>query len=185
MPELKVDQIIQLLQLEPLTGEGGLFRQSYRSSDSLPAAGLPARYSHPKPAGTAIYYLLTDDIDSFSALHRLPTDEIYHFYLGDPVLLTLLLPDGDSRQVLLGQDLLAGQHVQYVVPAGVWQGSRLLPGGAFALLGTTMAPGYTDEDYQAGNQAALLRAYPGQAEVIYQLTRVEKKDGGIQPNSPV
>ena len=90
-------------------------------------SSLPARYQSAKPAGTAIYFLLTNQTDSFSALHRLPTDEIYHFYLGDPVALTLLLPDGGNREVILGQDILAGEHVQFVAPAGVLAG---FPAGA-------------------------------------------------------
>lgn len=177
MPKITAEEIIQLLALEPLAGEGGLYRQSYRSADILPAANLPARYETSKPASTAIYYLLTDESDSFSALHRLPTDEVYHFYLGNPVALTILLPEGDCQQVVLGQDLLAGQHVQYVVPAGFWQGSKLLPGGSFALLGTTMAPGFTDDDFVAANREALLADYPQQVSVIRQLTREGERDG--------
>src|SRR5207245_2095434 len=106
----------------------------------LPAASLPARYGTDRWAGTAIYYLLTPD--TFSALHRLPTDEVYHFYLGDPVEMLQLWPDGSGRVGTLGQDVRAGQLLQVIVPRGVWQGSRLRPGGAFALLGTTMAPGF-------------------------------------------
>jgi predicted cupin superfamily sugar epimerase len=177
MPKITAEEIIELLALEPLVGEGGLFWQSYRSQDILLPSSLPARYTSAKPAGTAIYYLLTDETDSFSALHRLPTDEIYHFYLGDPVVLTMLLSDGDCQQVTLGQDLLSGQHVQYMVPAGIWQGSKLLPGGAFALLGTTMAPGYTDDDFVAARRDALLVDYPKHESVIRQLTREGEGDG--------
>ncbi len=166
MPGITAEEIIRLLDLEPLSGEGGIYRQSYRSKDILMLSSLPARYQSAKPAGTAIYFLLTNQTDSFSALHRLPTDEIYHFYLGDPVALTLLLPDGGNREVILGQDILAGEHVQFVAPAGVWQGSRLVPGGEFSLMGTTMAPGYTDEDFELANRDALVSAYPDQAAAI-------------------
>ena len=124
-----------------------------------------------KPRATAILYLLSDDPDSFSALHGLPTDEIYHFYLGDPVDLLLLKPGGASEVVTLGQDILNGQRVQFVVPAGVWQGARLAPGGEFALLGTTMAPGFIDEDYIPGDRASLLGQYPDRTELIKLLTR--------------
>ena len=171
MPRPTAQEIIKLLKLEPLTGEGGLYRQSYRAADILPAGSLPERYRVPKPAGTAIYYLLTDEPDSFSALHRLPTDEIYHFYLGDPVELTLLPLDGEVRKVILGPDLLGGQRVQFTAPAGVWQGSRLLPGGAYALLGTTMAPGFTDDDFIPANRDELITQFPDQAKVIQSLTR--------------
>ncbi len=164
-------QIIDHLGLEPLHEEGGLFIQSYCSPETISREHLPERYQGDKPFGTAIYYLLTAEVDSFSALHKLPTDEMYHFYLGDPVELLQLHPDGTSRRVILGQDLLAGQQVQHLVPHGVWQGSHLIPGGNFALLGTTMAPGYTPEDYVAGVAGELITQYPDQAELIRQLTR--------------
>jgi predicted cupin superfamily sugar epimerase len=174
----KIDSqtIIDFFGLEELPEEGGVFIQSYRSADVLSAEQLPARYQEnkltgSKPAGTAIYYLLTGAANSFSALHKLPTDEVYHFYLGDPVELLLLYPGGEAQVVILGQELLAGQHVQFVVPRGVWQGARLLPGGEFALLGTTMAPGWTDEDYEAGAFEPLLAEFPAQSELIRKLIR--------------
>jgi len=168
---LTAELLIERLGLSPLPVEGGHFRQTWVSRDPLPAEGLPDRYRRAKPAGTAIYYLLTADPDSFSALHRLPTDEIYHFYLGDPVELLLLHPGGGSDVVTLGSDVLAGQRVQFVVPRGAWQGSRLAAGGRFALMGTTMAPGYDDEDYEGGEREGLTRSHPGQAERIRALTR--------------
>jgi len=169
--DLIADQIVALLGLVPLPGEGGLFRQTYRAAETIPAVALPARYGSPRRFATAIYYLLTDDPDSFSALHRLKTDEVYHFYLGDPVEMLLLNPDGGSEQVVLGQDLAAGQQVQFVVPAGAWQGSRLLPGGRHALLGTTLAPGYEQEDFELASRVDLLRDYPAEAALIRALTR--------------
>jgi predicted cupin superfamily sugar epimerase len=151
--------------------EGGHFRQTYVSEEMLAAAALPARYGRAKPLSTAIYYLLTDEADSFSALHRLPTEEVYHFYLGDPVELLLLHAEGRSELAVLGPDLMAGQSVQLVVPRGVWQGSRLRAGGRLALLGTTMAPGWDPLDYEGGEREALTRRYPGEAERIRALTR--------------
>jgi len=166
-----VEEIIQALHLEPLPEEGGLFRQTYRAEESIPREALPARYPSARRFSAAIYYLLTDDPDSFSALHKLPTDEIYHFYSGDPVELLLLHPAGRGERVMLGPDFLHGQQVQFVVPRGVWQGSRLLPGGRYALMGTTMAPGYDDSDYTGGRRAELAAQYPPWAEWIEKLTR--------------
>jgi predicted cupin superfamily sugar epimerase len=171
MPALTAAQITALLGLEPLPHEGGLFRQTYRAVEEIPAAALPPRYGAPRRFATAIYYLLTDDPDSFSALHRLKTDEVYHFYLGDPAEMLLLHPDGGSERVVLGQDLGAGQQVQFVAPAGAWQGSRLRPGGRYALLGTTMAPGYEQDDFELGSREDLLRDYPAQAVLIRTLAR--------------
>ena len=168
---LSAKVLIERLGLVPLAVEGGLFRQTWLSSDRLSAEGLPVRYGRVKAAGSAIYYLLTDEPDSFSALHRLPTDEIYHFYLGDPVEMLLLHGGTFSERVTLGQDVLEGHHLQFVVPRDTWQGSRLAPGGRFALLGTTMAPAYDDQDYEGGDRAELVRRYPDQADRIRSLTR--------------
>jgi predicted cupin superfamily sugar epimerase len=166
-----IHRIIEKLGLQPLPVEGGLFCQSYKSSEAIPQSALPERYLGQRSFGTAIYYLLTDDPDSFSALHRLTTDEVYHFYLGDPVEMLLLHPTGESERVALGQDILAGQKVQFVVPRGSWQGSHLAAGEKWALIGTTMAPGYEQADFELGIRAALLGAYPQEADLIARLTR--------------
>jgi len=164
-------QLIEHLRLEPLTFEGGHFRQTYLAEESVAAEALPARYGGPRRFGGAIYYLLTSEPDSFSALHRLQTDEMYHFYLGDPVEMLLLHPDKPGERTVLGPDVLGGQHVQFVVPRSVWQGSRLISGGSFALLGTTMAPGFDFADWKEGRRDALSREYPEHAELIRALTR--------------
>ncbi|MBO4260795.1 hypothetical protein GRC12_44330, partial [Streptomyces griseorubiginosus] len=100
--------------LEPIPREGGLFRQTWAGPERPDG----------RPEGTAIVALLT--ADDFSALHRLPTDEIWHFYLGDPLELLLLAPDGTSRTTVLGPDVLGGQQIQFTVPAGTWMGGRVL-----------------------------------------------------------
>ncbi len=166
-----IEEIIRALNLVPLPPEGGLYRQTYLSGEMVPPAGLPERYDGPRPFSSAIYYLLTAEPDSFSALHRVITDEIYHFYLGDPVELLLLLPGGTSQTVILGQDLLAGQQVQFTVLAGAWQGSLLLPGGCYALLGTTMAPAFDRADFELGARAGLIAGWPQEAARIARLTR--------------
>jgi hypothetical protein len=168
---MTAEELIRLLRLEPLPVEGGHFRQTWSSDVMLPASALPVRYASPRTAGTAIYYLLTSDLDSFSALHRLATDEIYHFYLGDPVEMLLLTEDGDAQRIVLGPDLLGGQEVQHVVPRSVWQGSRLMRGGRFALLGTTMAPGFDPRDFTLGSRDQLIRQFPQEAAFIRELTR--------------
>jgi uncharacterized protein len=165
---LTADDLIRHLKLQPHPKEGGYFRETYRADDAWPATALPARYLGDRCAGTAIYYLLTPA--TFSALHRLQTDEIFHFYLGSPVRMLQLLPDGSGRTIVLGPDLLAGQQVQVVVPRGVWQGSLLEPGGDFALLGCTVAPGFEYADYESGGRPELLAQYPAFAKLIRRLT---------------
>jgi hypothetical protein len=157
---MRAQDIIALLQLEPLPLEGGFFRQTYRAAKWLPS-GSPGT-----PLGTAIYFLLTPD--NFSAMHRLQADEIYHFYFGDPVEMLLLPPAGSGQTFLLGNDLPAGMRPQKIVSRGVWQGSRLRPGGphGFALIGTTMTPGFTWQNFELGRAEDLLADYPDFAEMI-------------------
>jgi predicted cupin superfamily sugar epimerase len=160
--------LITLLNLRPHPKEGGFFRETYRAADRFGASQLPAHYGGERAAGTAIYYLLTPT--TVSALHRLASDEIFHFYLGSPVRMLQLDPGGDSKGIVLGSDLWAGQQVQVLAPRGIWQGSLLEPGGDFALLGCTVAPGFDYADYEHGNRAALLQQFPQHAELIRRLT---------------
>lgn len=166
-----VDEIIAHLQLEPLPVEGGYFRRTYHLNHEVPREFLPGNYDHDKTLASAIYYLYTTQDDGFSALHRLPTTEIFHFYMGDPVEMLLLHPDGRSEHITLGHDILNGQQVQVIVPPNVWQGSRLRDGGTYALTGTTMTPAFEPSDYEGGERDALIQAYPHEAERIRQLTR--------------
>ncbi len=165
------EELIRLLNLQPHPQEGGFFRETYRADEVVPQSALAPRYSGERRASTAIYYLLTPA--TFSALHRLQSDEIFHFYLGDPVRMLQLLPDGTGRTIILGPDFLAGQQVQVVVPRGIWQGSILEPGGAFALLGCTVAPSFEYADYETGERAQLAAKYPAFAGPIAELTAAE------------
>jgi predicted cupin superfamily sugar epimerase len=165
---LTAQEVIDRLRLVPLTIEGGYFRETYRSPLRHMEHALPAEYGGERNASTAIYYLLTPE--SFSALHRVKSDEVFHFYAGDAVEMLQLRPDGESAVVTIGNDLVAGQLPQVVVPAGVWQGCRLVPGGRWALLGCTVAPGFDYADFEAGSRDDLLRDYPEQAELIAALT---------------
>ena len=171
-----VETLCALLGLVPHPIEGGFFTETYRSPDLLPGDALPARYRGARAAATAIYYLLTPE--TFSAMHRLGSDEIFHFYLGEPVEMLQLAPDGSHRVVVIGPDLEAGQRPQVVVPRGVWQGARLRPGGRLALLGTTVAPGFDYADYETGGRAALLASHPAARHLVTALTREPGERGG-------
>ena len=166
---MTAEEIKRLLQLEAHPCEGGYFRQTWKSEEEIPQAALPLRYSSARAAGTAIYYLL--DPSTFSEMHRLISDEVFHFYYGDAVEMLQLWPDGSSRVVRLGGDLASGTLPQSVVPKGVWQGSRLVPGGSVALIGCTVSPGFDYADYETGARADLVREYPASAELIELLTR--------------
>ncbi len=168
---LNAEQIINLLHLSPLPGEGGYYVQTYPATGYTRQDAPSYARTTGRPVSTAIYYLLTGEEDCFSCIHTLPADEIWHFYLGDPVELLQLRPDGTGALVVLGQDIENGQKLQYVVPSGSWQGARLVPGGSRALMGTTMAPGFEFQDYTAGDRTELIRSYPDFKDIIIALTR--------------
>jgi len=149
-----VRQIIAHFGLTTLPSEGTLFASTYRSSGNVDGGG---------PQGTAMIGMYCDDPPSHSLFHRLPVDEVWHFYAGDPLRLILLFPDGTSSDVTLGGDPLAGYRVQFVVPAGVWQAGHLVAGGRYALFGCTMAPGFTGAMYEGGARQRLLAHCPERA----------------------
>jgi uncharacterized protein len=160
---MTAEELKQLLGLEPHPIEGGQFRRTYTSPGSVDLA------RGARPQSTAIYYLL--EPGTFSELHVLQSDEIFHFYLGDPVEMLQLYSDGSSALFTLGQDLSAGQHLQLVVPAGVWQGTRLIGEGKMALLGCTVTPGFDFADYRNASAEELIAIWPHESERIGQLTR--------------
>lgn len=160
---MTAEQIKALLNLEPHPIEGGSFRQTWAAAGSLQ---LPRGT---RAQSTAIYYLLEQG--QFSEMHVLDSDEMFHFYLGDPVEMLQLLPDGRSALVTLGPDLSAGQQVQVLVPAGVWQGTRLIGDGKLALLGCTVVPGFDYADYRNASYDELAGKWPEQKDRIRALTR--------------
>jgi len=155
--------------MKPLPYEGGYYTETYRCDEKIAQAALPTRYSSEKNFSTAILYLLTPD--TFSAFHRLRSDEIFHFYLGDSVTMLQLHPDGSSEVTTLGQDIMKGQRVQVTVPKNSWQGCFLNEGGRFALMGCTVAPCFELEDFELAQRKELLKQYPGQRDLILKLTR--------------
>ncbi len=160
---MTAEEIKNLLRLAPHPVEGGFFRRTYTSPGTL---DLPRGI---RAQGTAIYYLL--EAGTFSEMHLLESDEIFHFYLGDPVEMLQLHPNGNSEVLLLGPDLANGHHVQVTVPAGVWQGTRLVGTGTMALLGCTVTPGFDFADYHGASYAELASKWPEQALRIRALTR--------------
>jgi uncharacterized protein len=166
---LSAGKIRELLGLQPHPIEGGHFAETYRAEMKIGRGILGGAYPDERLIATAIFYLLTPE--TFSAMHKLPGDELFHFYLGDPVEMLQLHPDGRSEVIRLGQDIATGMRLQHNVPGGCWQGSRLVEGGEFALLGTTMSPGFDYADYVTGDREALAAAYPERAAMIAARTR--------------
>lgn len=172
MKKLTARDIVEHLGMKPLPIEGGYYAVNYRSADTLAASALPERYSTDRTMGGAIYFLETPE--QFSALHRLPTDEIYYHHYGDPLEMLFLYPDGTGETRILGPDLFADQQPQIVARHGCIHGSRPLPGGeyGFTFCSTSMAPAHHPTDPNFPSRAEILAAYPEFEELIVALTRI-------------
>ncbi len=167
---MTADEVKRLLGLKPHPVEGGWFIRTYEAAEMVAAAGFSdGRYAGARWTGTAIYYLL--EPDTFSEIHRLRSDELFHFYMGDAVEMLQLRPDGVGERIVIGTDLAAGERPQVVVSRGVCQGSRLMAGGSWGLLGCSVSPGFEFEDYEEGVRAELIDGWPEWAEIIMGLTR--------------
>ena len=153
--------IIKKLNLIPLANEGGYYKRTWVSDINHEG----------RPLGTAIYFLLINSFEGFSALHTLPTPEIYHFYLGDPFELCLFHKNGEVEQIIMGHDILNGELPQYTVPGGVIQGSRIIDRGEFALIGTSMSPGFIIDDFTLNSRKDMIKRYPEKLDLIVSLTR--------------
>jgi uncharacterized protein len=167
---------IETLGLEPHP-EGGYFRQTYKSDlkvtpwallSSLPPGTIPT-IGRPRAASTAIYFLLNGE--TFSAFHRLKSDEMWHFYTGSPLMVHVIDPTGKYSSILMGSDPEAGQVFQAVVPAGCWFASHVADWIGCALTGCTVAPGFEFEDFEIGKRDELVREFPKHREIIQRLTR--------------
>jgi uncharacterized protein len=169
---MTAEDVKKLLGLQPHPREGGFYVRTYESAESIGASAFEdSRYAGARRTGTAIYYLLEQG--TFSEMHRLKSDEVFHFYAGDAVEMLQLREGGSGATVVIGNDLLRGQRPQVVVARGVWQGTRLLEGGRWALLGCTVSPGFEFEDYESGPRESLCVQWPEFMEQITALTRME------------
>lgn len=177
--------LIAHFQMKRIPQEGAWFSATYTSEDLLDGAMLPPRYAgRAHAAGGSIVVVVTPR--DFSAMHRLKTDEVWHFYSGSPLELLLLYPDGSGRTVTLGTNVLGGELAQFTVPKGVWQGAAPVTSTArsFSFVGTQLSPGFDSSDFEIGYRDALVRRYPAFAKGIGRLTRAEFITSAGEPPSP-
>jgi predicted cupin superfamily sugar epimerase len=161
---------IDRLDLEPHP-EGGYYRETYRTEHAIPADGLPDRFDAPRNVAALIYFLLPGG--SFSALHRIQQDEVWHFYDGAPITLHQIAPDGTYSSVTLSRSIEDGHRLQTVVPAGTWFGATVAGADGYALVGCTTAPAFDFADFELADRTALTRAFPDHASLIERLTRID------------
>lgn len=166
---MKIEALVAQLALQPHP-EGGYYRETYRSKGEIHRSALPREYSAHRNYATGIYFLLTKG--NFSAFHRVLQDEMWHFYLGAPIELFEITPQGELIVTMIGNNLAAGENLQYVVSGGNWFASRVLPGaGEYALAGCTVSPGFDFADFEMAVGADLVAQYPAHEDIIRQMTR--------------
>ncbi|HEV8129744.1 MAG TPA: cupin domain-containing protein [Acidobacteriota bacterium] len=167
MKNITFAELIELYQLKPHR-EGGFYRETYRARGVIPKKALPDRFGGQRCYSSAIYFLLPQG--SKSRLHRIHSDEMWHFYLGDPLTIVQIHLNGKVEQVTLGHDVKSGHTVQHVVPAGHWFGAYPNTGGRFSFVGCTVAPGFDFADFEMGKRRDLLKQFPKAKDVIEYLT---------------
>lgn len=165
---MTAEQIIQHLQLQPHP-EGGFYREVYRSAGTIAAACLQPLFPGERHFATSIYYLLQKG--DFSAVHRIRSDEIWHFYTGGTLWLHLIDTVGQYKCLPLGNTLTANTAFQVVMPAGVWFAAEPAPGTAFTLAGCTVSPGFDFRDFEMADKKNLALQFPQQREIIERLCR--------------
>lgn len=161
---ISANHYVKQLELLPHP-EGGYYKELYRSAKSFAAEGFEGQRNY----ATAIYFLIEQG--NFSALHRIKSDETWHFYAGDPLEVIEIDPKGLLTTTIIGADLDKGQRFQYTVPAGNWFGSRVLKSGSFSLVGCTVAPGFDFRDFEMANGTALINEFPQHQLLIAEMTR--------------
>ncbi len=147
----------------------GFITETYRTPQHIPAGALPAGYEGSRPYGSALYFLVTPE--ARMRLHRIRSDQMYHHYLGDPLEVLLLYPNGSGAVAVVGSELAAGRRPQLFIPGDTFHVSRLLRGGSYALLGTTAWPGVEPQDVEElGNSDELIKAFPAFQDEIKSFT---------------
>ena len=166
---MTAEEVKKVLGLVKHPREGGWYVRTWESEEFVAAECFgDGRYEGPRRTSTAIYYLL--EPGTFSEMHVLKSDEIFHHYMGGAVEMLQLFEDGRSERVVIGKDLEAGERPQHGVRRGVWQGSRLLKAEGWALLGCTVSPGFEFVDYTDASAEELIARWPDEAEMIGGLT---------------
>lgn len=166
--DLTAEEIRATLGLEPHP-TCGFVAETYRSSLKIPADGLPEVYEGGvRPYASALYFLVTPEAGI--VLHRIRSDQLYHHYLGDPLEVLMLYPDGGGAIATVGTDLKSGMRPQLLIPGGTFHTSRLIPEAGYALLASTEWPGVEPPDVEPGDAEALMSAYPDFRQEIHAFT---------------
>lgn len=163
---MNADAYIKKLQLTPHP-EGGHFKETYRSEENISLDCLPEKFTGKRGFSTAIYYLL--QAGERSVFHRLKSDECWHFYAGNKLLIHVIDKSGNYECIRLGSDLDEGDLFQYVVTSNKWFAAEPAPGSEFSLAGCTVAPGFHFDDFEIARKTDMLKDYPQHQAIIAKL----------------
>lgn len=163
-----VEKLIEKFEMLPHP-EGGYYVRTYQSEGNVSLESLGGGFTGNRPFSTAIYFLL--EKGNFSAFHRIKSDECWHFYAGETLLIHVIGPAGKLVTIKLGNKIEKGETFQYVVPAGYWFASEPAPQTSFSFAGCTVAPGFDFEDFELAHSADLVKQYPQHKQLIKRLCR--------------
>jgi predicted cupin superfamily sugar epimerase len=169
---LSAPQVIDRLHLEPHP-TCGFVAETYRSRDRIAPGGLRAPFADGRQLGSGLYFLVTPERPV--RLHRIRNDQLYHRYLGDPLDVLALYPDGTHAVEVLGPDLAAGQKLQVFLPGGTFHTARVVGSGSWFLGASTEWPGVQPEDVETANPFQIAEQYPDTALLIEQFTTTSSR----------
>ena len=166
MNDITISELVKIYKLQPHP-EGGYYSEYYRDSGVISKNALPDRFKGDRNFSSNIWFLLPEG--EKSRLHRIPSNETWHFYLGGPLTVVQISPKGDTKKIVLGQDIKKGEKLAHVVPAGYWFGAYSNSGSKFSFVGCTVAPGFDFADFELGSRDRLLKEYPQAKDIIERL----------------
>ncbi|MFH0735742.1 MAG: cupin domain-containing protein [bacterium] len=158
---------IEKLDLTPHP-EGGYFKEVYRSNEIINIQGLPQRYGGERNFGTSIYFMLKSGQKSY--LHKLQSDETWHFYYGCSIKIYIITPDGKLRKIMLGNNIFNREVLQFTIPKNSWFGAKPKESDSYSLIGCSVYPGFDFADFELGDRSELLKLYPQHENIIKKLT---------------
>jgi len=165
---MNAEYYIKILELQKHP-EGGWFKEVYRADELIKKEHLPERFSGERHHSTSIYFLLTSN--TFSAFHRIKSDELWHFYAGSACTIYMIDESGKYSEILLGNDPGKGEVFQCTIPKGVWFGAKVNDDNSFVIAGCTVSPGFNFDDFELAERKYLLEKFPQHREIIEKLTR--------------
>ena len=166
--KLNSKEIIDYLNLTPHP-EGGYFKETYRSKQSIINSELWEGAKGSRNYSTGIYFMLENQ--QFSAFHKIRQDEMWHFYMGASILIHMINKEGEYKLITIGNKINKGEFFQYVIPANTWFASELKDKKGFSLCGCTVSPGFDFNDFEMPSRKFLIEKFPKQKKIISRLTK--------------